>query len=100
MYIFLKDNVPDELAPVISAHASLACYKKFESNKFMQEWIKGVFKKVVCQVTEEEFVKLTKESDHLILTESRLNNQAVCIVFCPRVVYPKYFKFFKMWKPG
>lgn len=29
MYIILKDDIPDILVPVITAHASLACYKKF-----------------------------------------------------------------------
>lgn len=36
MYIIVKDNIPDKMVPVISAHASLACYKKFEENEKMR----------------------------------------------------------------
>ncbi len=99
MYILLKDDVPDKLAPVIAAHASLACYKKFEKDARMIRWINGVFKKVVCSVSETEFNQLKNEPDHLILTESSLNNKEACLVFCPREEYPKKFKFFKMWSP-
>lgn len=61
MYIIVKDNVPDKLVPVITAHASLACYKKFETNEQMVTWINGIFKKVVCITTETEFNKLKEE---------------------------------------
>ena len=39
MYILVKRNVPDKLVPVISAHASLACFRKFEQDEDMQKWI-------------------------------------------------------------
>jgi hypothetical protein len=45
MYIIVLNTVPDKLVPVITAHASLACYKKFEDNENMIEWISGIFKK-------------------------------------------------------
>ena len=99
MYIIIKDNVPDKLVPVISAHASLACYKKFEANADMITWINGIFKKVVCLANEAEFDKLKNETDHIVLTESALNNNEVCLAFCPREEYPKMFKFLKMWVP-
>lgn len=100
MYILIKDSVPDKFAPVIAAHASLACYKKFEGDQLMQEWISGIFRKVVCKVNEKEFENARKEDKHLVLTESALDNQEVCLVFCPRSEYPKAFKFFRMWKPA
>ncbi|AKP53301.1 peptidyl-tRNA hydrolase [Cyclobacterium amurskyense] len=99
MYIVVKDSIPDKLIPVITAHASLACYKKFEENEQMIKWINGIFKKVVCIVNEDEFARLKKESDHVLLTESALDNQEVCLAFCPREEYPKKFKFLKMWTP-
>lgn len=99
MYIVLKNNVPDKLVPVITAHASLACYKKYESDKDMQQWINSIFKKVVCIASEKEFEKLKEIDKNLILTESMLDNAEVCIVFCPREEYPKVFKFLSMWKP-
>ena len=99
MYIIVKDNIPDKLVPVITAHASLACYKKFEENEDMIKWITGVFKKVVCVVSEAEFDKFKNETDFVVLTESSLDNKEVSLAFCPREEYPKKFKFLKMWTP-
>lgn len=99
MYIILLNNIPDRLAPVISAHASLACYKKFQTNESMVKWISGIFRKVVCVVDEKEFDKLKNETDYVLLTESSLNNQEVCLAFCPREEFPKLFKYLRMWKP-
>lgn len=99
MYIIVKDNIPDKLVPVIMAHASLACYKKFEDNEDMVKWINGIFKKVVCITSEIEFEKLKDEADFVVLSESALDNKEVCLAFCPREEYPKKFKFLKMWSP-
>lgn len=100
MYILIKDNVPDKLVPVIAAHASLACYKQFEQEEAMIQWINGIFKKVVCKVNEKEFSNAKMEEKHLVLIESSLDHQEVCVVFCPRDEYSKQFRFFKMWEPG
>jgi peptidyl-tRNA hydrolase len=99
MYIIVKDNIPDKLVPVITAHASLACYKKYESNENMIQWMNGIFKKVVCIADETEFNKLKNETDFVVLTESSLDNKEVVLAFCPREEYPKKFKFLKMWTP-
>lgn len=99
MYIIIKDNIPDKLAPVIAAHASLACYKKFEENEDMIKWINGIFKKVVCLANEIEFDKLKNETDFVVITESSLDNKEVALAFCPREEYSKKFKFLKMWTP-
>ncbi len=99
MYIVVKDSVPDKLVPVITAHASLACYKKFEANAEMQQWINGIFKKVVCVVNDTEFNRLKDEDNVLLLTELSLDNAEVCLAFCPRENYHKKFKFLKMWTP-
>lgn len=99
MYIIVKNDIPDKLVPVITAHASLACYKKYETNPNMQKWISGIFKKVVCVINEVEFNKLKEEVDFVVLTESSLNNKEVCLAFCPREEYPKKFRFLKMWIP-
>jgi peptidyl-tRNA hydrolase len=99
MYIVVKDNVPDKLVPVITAHASLACYKKFEANENMTKWMNGVLKKVVCIADELAFEDLKTEADHVVLTESALEHREVCLSFCHREEYPKKFKFLKMWTP-
>lgn len=99
MYILVKGEIPDKMVPVITAHASLACFRKFEHTDNMQTWINGIFKKVVCVVSETEFKNAKKEPDHVVLTESALENQEVCIAFSPREEYSKMFKFFRMWTP-
>nr|WP_067055851.1 hypothetical protein [Mucilaginibacter sp. L294] len=99
MYILVKGEIPDKMVPVITAHASLACFRKFENTENMQTWINGIFKKVVCVVSETEFTNAKKETDHVVLTESALDNQEVCIAFSPRKEYSKMFKFFRMWTP-
>jgi len=99
MYIIIKNNIPDRLVPVITAHASLACYKKFENDENMIKWINGVFKKVVCVVDETEFEKFKEDDNFVLLTESALDNREVGVAFCPREVFPKKFKFLKMWSP-
>ena len=99
MYILIKHSVPDKFAPLIAAHASLACFKKYESDPDMQTWINSIFKKVVCRVNEKEFENAKKEDKHIILTESALDNIEVGIAYCPREEYSKQFRFFKMWSP-
>ena len=99
MYIILKDDTPDKLVPLITAHASLACYKKFENNLDMKKWINGIFKKVVCLANDIEFHKLKDEINFVVLTESLLDNKEVCLAFCPREEYSRKFKFLKMWTP-
>lgn len=100
MYILIKRDVPDRFVPVITAHASLACYKKYENDPSMIEWINSTFKKVVCVLNEKEFENVKKESKNIILTESMLENREVAIAFCPRAEYSKQFSFFKMWTPN
>lgn len=65
----------------------------------MQIWINTKFKKIVCVVSETEFINAQKEPDNIALTESALENREVCITFVPRNEYPKMCKFFRMWTP-
>ena len=100
MYILVKREVPDKFVPVICAHASLACYKKFETDEDMQIWINSIFRKVVCAVSDKEFERAKVIAKSIIMTESALENNEVAIAFCPREEYPKQFRFFKMWSPS
>ena len=65
----------------------------------MDEWLSGPFFKVVCKVSGKEFENAKKESENIVLTESSLENQEVCVAFVPREEYSKMFKFFRMWTP-
>ena len=98
MYILVKEEIPIGKAIVGVAHASLACYLKFQETEEMKMWINGVFYKTVCRVTEKEFEKAKTEADNVIMTESTLNNAETVLAFKPRDEYPKYFKFFRLFK--
>lgn len=100
MYILIKEGTPDNLVPAIAAHASLACFLKYEHDEDMQRWKQSVFRKAVCKVTDREFENARLVEKNVLLTESALNNKEVCLVFSPRPEYPSAFKYFRLWKPG
>ena len=98
MYILVKEEITTGKAIVGVAHASLACYLKFQETEEMKEWIGGIFYKTVCKVTEKEFEKAKTEDENVIMTESTLDNAETVLAFKPRAEYPKYFKFFRLFK--
>jgi peptidyl-tRNA hydrolase len=98
MYILVKEEVPIGKAVVGIAHASLACYLRFKDTTAVKEWLDGPFYKTVCKVTSTEFEKAKQETDFVLLTESTLDNSETVLAFKPRAEYPKYFKFFPLYK--
>ncbi len=98
MYILVKDSVPEGFAILAAAHASLATYLKFKADKDTQEWVSGPFYKVICKVNAKEFEKAKTFENHVVLTESALNNTEVAIAFKPRLEWPKPFQFYKLYK--
>jgi hypothetical protein len=98
MYILIKESVPTGFAVLAAAHASLACYLKFRETPETVEWLSGPFYKVICRVGDAEFENAKQFVDHVILTESALDNQEVAIAFRPREEWPKPFKFYKLYK--
>lgn len=96
MYILVRDDIPDGIAFVATAHASLALYLKYKDDPSVQEWLKSSFRKVVCRVSVGDF-DLAKSLDKcLIITESSLNNKEVALAFVPREEWPSKFKFFSL----
>ena len=98
MYILIKDTVPLGFAMVAAAHASLAAYLKFKDSAEVAEWLSGPFKKTVCRVTEADFERAKATEDHVVLTESALNDQEVAIAFRPREEWPKAFRFYPLYR--
>ncbi|NQX78677.1 peptidyl-tRNA hydrolase [Gilvibacter sp.] len=98
MYILVKDSIPPGKAVVGVAHASLACYLEFADDQAIKQWLDGPFYKTVCLVNEKEFEKAKSEPDRVVMTESTLDHQETVIAFKPREKYPKYFKFFRLYK--
>lgn len=98
MYILVRDDVPLGIAIVAVAHASLSGYLKFRETPEVDEWLSGSFFKVVCKVNSNEFENAKGVPDHVVLTESSLNNQEVAMVFKPREEWPKMFKFLRLYR--
>ena len=98
MYILVKENIPTGFAILGAAHASLAAYLKFQETEEVKEWLSGKFYKVICRVNEKEFEKAKTFEDHVVLTESALDNAEIAIAFKPRKEWPKPFGFYKLYK--
>jgi peptidyl-tRNA hydrolase len=98
MYILVKEEVPLGIAMVGVAHASLAAYLKFKTSPEVGTWIAGPFYKAVCKVNSKEFENAKQVEDHVIISESSLNNQEIAIAFKPRDEWPKMFKFLRLYK--
>ena len=98
MYILIRETLPTGFAILAASHASLACYLKFKDTSEVAEWLSGPFYKAVCKVNDKEFEKAKEFEDHIVLTESALDNQDVAIAFKPREEWPKAFKFFRLYR--
>ena len=98
MYILLRESLPTGFAVLAAAHASLAAYLKFKDTPEVAEWLAGPFYKAVCRVTDDEFARAKETPDHVVVTESALENQEVAVAFKPRAEYPKAFRFFKLFR--
>jgi peptidyl-tRNA hydrolase len=98
MYILVKEEISIGKAVVGIAHASLACYLKFQDTDEVKNWLDGPFYKTVCKVNAKEFEKAKEETDYVIITESTLDNVETTIAFKPSSAYPKYFNFFRLYK--
>lgn len=100
MYILILDDVPTGYAINSAAHASLACYLKFQHLPIMSEWLDSSFKKVTCKVSREQLEKAldVEKSYHVSLTESSLGNRLMCVAWSPRTEWDPFFKTLTLWK--
>ncbi len=100
MYIAIKEWVPTGHALNTAAHAGLIGWLEFNQLKETQEWLDNSFKKVTCMVSDEEFAKLKTVPNCKVLTESRLDNDEVAIVFAPRNKedWPEIMSTLRLWK--
>jgi peptidyl-tRNA hydrolase len=100
MYICIKQDTPAGMAMNSAAHAGLMCHMKFCDDGDYLEWLDKSFKKVTCAVTDAEFAMLKTVPDHLVVTESRLNNAELAVVLKPRHDndWPEFVNLLKLWK--
>jgi hypothetical protein len=103
------DTVPDNLVPVISAHASLGFYLEFNGYKpfglkytseILTKWVNTSFRKVVCRVNQKEFDKLKTLEYTNITTSSELEGAEVTVTLLSSLYeeLPNVVKFAKLWK--
>jgi hypothetical protein len=100
MYIAIKEWVPTGHALNTAAHAGLIGWLAFSRLDETQEWLDTSFKKVTCMVSDEEFAELKKVPNCKVITESRLDNDEVGIVFAPRKKedWPEIMSTLRLWK--
>jgi len=97
MYILIRKYIALEFAVIAAAHASLACYLKFQDDEDVKKWKSGKFDKVMCVVDDNELLKSRNAGDFVEITESNLHDELVAVAFKPREKWPTKFKFYKLW---
>jgi hypothetical protein len=103
IYILIRKNIKDKdlgHAALNIAHAMAVGFKRWHNDLDFQEWLNNSFRKVLCEVTDEEFERaktILPEEDYAIIGECALNDD-VSIIFKPRKEWPKFFKYLKLFK--
>lgn len=98
MYILIRESVPPGFAALAAAHAALAAYLRFRDAWEVRTWVTGLFRKVVCSVTDEEFERARRHEDHVVITESALDHREVALAFKPRVRWPGAFAHLRLYR--
>ena len=100
MYICIKQDTSTGMAMNAAAHAGLMCHLEFSEHLDYLDWLDRSFKKVTCAVTEAEFAMLKTLENHLVVTESRLNNAELAVVLMPRHDndWPEWVPMLKLWR--
>lgn len=106
LYICVRDDVPDFIAPTLVAHAVLRHHMDWYMDGQYDSWLCDSFKKCVVRVNLKEFEKIRKlhETHQMHITESWENKTLNGEVSCVTVVgeddnIPNVLKFAKLWKP-
>lgn len=99
LYIAVLDTVPDDVVPLVVAHAVLAAHLKFQGKSSYQEWLDHSFKKCIVRVNAAEFSKIyALENVHVGYESTVLNSEYCVAVVCPSPEVPNVLRFAKLWK--
>lgn len=96
MYILVRNDLPRDQAFAACATASVACYQRYEDSPAMQQWVNGIFRKVVCSVNSKEFAKASAVDGRVAITSSN-DGSALALAFCPRDDWPKMFRYLRLF---
>ena len=99
MYILIRETVPSGIAITAAAHAAMVCERDFGNTPYFKTWKREHFFKAVCVVDENEWERAKAFDSYSVVTESKLDNAEVALVFCPREddQWPKAFKYYRLW---
>lgn len=97
MYILVKESVETGYAVTAAAHAAVAVTCTYSHTWEVRTWLCGIFRKVVCRVTDAEFEKAKAFPNRVVMTESALGGQEVALGFMPRTDWPKAFRFYRLY---
>ena len=97
MYILVRDSIPLGHQVNCVGHASIVCFVEFKNDPDLQDWWVYSFRKVTCEVTDEQFEKAKEFEKHVVVKESDLDGVEVAIAFCPREKYNEWFKSLKLF---
>ncbi|MGE0490492.1 MAG: peptidyl-tRNA hydrolase [Vulcanimicrobiota bacterium] len=97
MYILVQEDLAPGRAIVAAAHAAVACIERFSQAWQLRCWLYSRFHKVVCRVSQREFEQAQAFEHHIVIRESALGDQPVALAFCPRVEWPKAFRFYRLY---
>lgn len=92
MYILVKRDISIGYKAVAIAHASLAAYLTFKDDTITQDWVINSFKKVIVEVSNEEFEIAKSFGEYKLITESSLDNMELALGFKPMEKVPTFFK--------
>jgi len=106
MYIAVLDQVPDQMVPVLVAHAVLGAHRVF--NKFTHpacsgysSWLDYSFRKCIVKVNQKEFDKMRAlDNVYEAHENTTLGGIPSCLVLSPREEWPNVIRFAKLWKPN
>ena len=100
LYIAVLETVPDNMVPVLVAHAVLTSHIKFSNEDFYKEWFENSFRKCVVSVNKKEFEKIRKLQYVSESYENKtLGGEITCLVIPPYYEsIPNVLAFSKLWR--
>ncbi len=98
VYILIKDWVDVGHAVNTAGHASLILYLNNKENPELKDWVENSFRKVTCKVTDDEFEKAKEFEGYEVVTEMAFDEKEVALIFLPRINWPKFFHFLRLYK--
>jgi hypothetical protein len=83
-YIVLRHEISPAIAAIGVSHAVLGAYLKWRNEPIVEEWVAGIFYKVICQArNHDEWEAIKKWPNGLQITESSIGGTCIAIAFLP-----------------